>query len=384
MTPQLRFPEFTDEWLAKKLGKVVDFKNGKPFEDYVDESGEYSLITIDSVSIDGKLKNKFKKVTRSDNSLKKNDIVTVLSDIAHGELLGLTSLIPADNKFVLNQRMGRLRPREGASPSFLSHYINTRQLYYRKRGQGTSQRHIYERDINQMPINLPSICEQEKIADFLTAVDERIAASERKCELLTRYKHGVMQQLFSQKIRFKKLDGTNYPDWQERKMEEVFDVVRGNVLATTQISRSKNENKKYPVYSSQTKHEGLLGYYHEYLYENAITWTTDGANAGAVMYRPGKFYCTNVCGVLISRDGYANKATAEMLNRVTKKYVSYVGNPKLMNNVMASIKIRLPTPEEQQKIADFLTTLDDRITAEHAKLTTAKQFKKVLLQRMFV
>jgi type I restriction enzyme S subunit len=82
-----------------------------------------------------------------------------------------------------------------------------------------------------------------------------------------------------------------------------------------------------------------MGYYKDYLYSDAITWTTDGANAGTVRMRSGKFYCTNVCGVLLSDDGYANKAVTEALNNIAWKYVSHVGNPKLMNNVMSEIVI---------------------------------------------
>jgi type I restriction enzyme S subunit len=68
----------------------------------------------------------------------------------------------------------------------------------------------------------------------------------------------------------------------------------------TLVQEQKTVEAPYPVYSSQTKNNGLAGYYSDFLYENAITWTTDGANAGDVNYRSGKFYCTNVCGVLLS------------------------------------------------------------------------------------
>jgi restriction endonuclease S subunit len=74
----------------------------------------------------------------------------------------------------------------------------------------------------------------------------------------------------------------------------MFKVTRGYVLAATLTEEKKSEEMKYPVYSSQTKDNGLMGYYKDYLYEDAITWTTDGANAGTVNFRAGKFYCTNV------------------------------------------------------------------------------------------
>jgi len=73
------------------------------------------------------------------------------------------------------------------------------------------------------------------------------------------------------------------------------------------MSKVKTEDYKYPVYSSQTKNNGLTGFYSEYLFENCITWTTDGANAGDTNLRIGKFYCTNVCGILKSDKGYVNR-----------------------------------------------------------------------------
>ena len=124
-----------------------------------------------------------------------------------------------------------------------------------------------------------------------------------------------------------------------------------------------SKENPYPVYSSQTKDNGLMGYYSNYLYENAITWTTDGANAGTVNYRPEKFYCTNVCGVLLSDKVEANKMISEVINSVSKRYVSYVGNPKLMNNIMADIDVNIPIEEkERENISKIFEKIDNLIT----------------------
>ena len=160
------------------------------------------------------------------------------------------------------------------------------------------------------------------------------------------------------RIRF-----ANFTDaWEQRKVREAYKVTRGNVLAATKLSANKSFENPYPVYSSQTKDNGLMGYYNQYLYHDAITWTTDGANAGTVRFRKGKFYCTNVCGVLLSDTGLANKMTAEALNRIAWKYVSKVGNPKLMNNVMADIEFVMPSINEQNKISALFENLDNLIT----------------------
>jgi len=141
----------------------------------------------------------------------------------------------------------------------------------------------------------------------------------------------------------------------------------------------------YPVYSSQTKNNGLMGYYTDYLFDTAITWTTDGANAGTVNYRDGKFYSTNVNGVLLSEKGFTNKAIAEVLNKEAWKWVSHVGNPKLMNNVMGEITLTIPASiEEQNEISAFFEQIDETINLHQCKLDLLKEQKKGLLQKMFI
>ena len=161
------------------------------------------------------------------------------------------------------------------------------------------------------------------------------------------------------RIRFKGFE----EDWEQRKTSELFKITRGYVLAANITAADKSGDNPYPVYSSQTKDNGLMGYYKDYLYENAITWTTDGANAGTVNYRGEKFYCTNVCGVLLGDKVTPNQMLAEAINNVAKGHVSYVGNPKLMNNVMAEICIWLPSEDTERKaISTFVYSLDRLIT----------------------
>ena len=174
------------------------------------------------------------------------------------------------------------------------------------------------------------------------------------------------------KLRFQ---GFTIP-WTEIEIGKAFQVTRGYVLPATVVRQDASEEYIYPVYSSQTKDNGLMGYYNDYLYENAITWTTDGANAGTVHYRPGKFYCTNVCGVLLSDEGNANRCVAEILGSISKKYVSYVGNPKLMNNVMSEIKIYVPTIAEQKKIDEFISVIDHRIEKQRELIEHLKKYKR--------
>ena len=162
-------------WKTVKLEAVAEFFNGKPLEGRVTPDGNSSLITLDSVDIKGQLKNNHKKLNADGDFLKAGDIVSVLSDIAHGYLLGLSAVIPADDRYVLNQRMGLLRTSSEIDPNYLRLFINFNQSYFRERGQGTSQRHIYKRDFYDFDFSYPPLSEQKAIAKALSEIDELIA-----------------------------------------------------------------------------------------------------------------------------------------------------------------------------------------------------------------
>ena len=118
---------------------------------------------------------------------------------------------------------------------------------------------------------------------------------------------------------------------------------------------------EYPVYSSQTVNEGVFGRINTYDYNGEyLTWTTDGANAGSIFYRNGKFSLTNVCGLLKTKVEDVNtKFLSYILATVSKKYVSAgMGNPKLMSNVMANVKVQIPLLAEQNRIVSILEKFD--------------------------
>lgn len=277
----------------------------------------------------------------------------------------------------------------GLDSAYLEQFRQTKawEEFVTEGGDGSVRVRIYYKDIAGIRLVLPSLHEQQKIADCLSSLDDLITAETQKLDALKTHKKGLMQQLFPRegetvpRLRFPEFREAG--EWEEKTVGEVFRVTRGEVLAMPRVKDAPSVEFPYPVYSSQTKNNGLAGYYSEYLYEDAITWTTDGANAGEVNFRPGKFYCTNVCGVLLNSQGWANTFVAALLNSVTRKYVSYVGNPKLMNGVMSEIVIPFPPLPEQQHIADFLSSLDDLITAQSQKIDALKTHKKGLMQQLF-
>ena len=221
----------------------------------------------------------------------------------------------------------------------------------------------------------PSKAEQTAIARYLDKLSDLITLHQRQ-----HFLHSTPDISLSVRL----IHPFYTSSWEQRKVSELFRVTRGYVLAATQTETEKTDEKPYPVYSSQTKDKGLMGYYKDYLYEDAITWTTDGANAGTVNYRAGKFYCTNVCGVLLSNEVKANQMIAEALINVAKGYVSYVGNPKLMNNVMADIVIQIPThAEEREQLSSFFANLDNLITLHQRKCANLCSPSQVVFSLLF-
>ncbi len=168
------------------MGDICDYKNGGAFEKHVVEDGKYNLITLNSIDISGKMKVKHKTVNYADWYLNKNDLIMVLSDVAHGNFLGLVDIIPNNNKYVLNQRMGllRIKERNNTNICFLRKYINQNQKYFKLHGQGSSQQNLSKGDILKFKINLPQKPEQEKIASFLTSLDDIINSTEQKITAL--------------------------------------------------------------------------------------------------------------------------------------------------------------------------------------------------------
>ncbi|MBF8970639.1 restriction endonuclease subunit S [Streptococcus sp. NLN76] len=291
---------------------------------------------------------------------------------------------------VLNQRVGRVKINDinKVEHDFLFNILKSAQFEesMKNASQGAAQANISNKDILSFVIKYPNLSEQQSIGSFFSTLDHLITLQQRELDYLKATKKTMLSKLFPKKsetipgVRF---DGfTNV--WEQRKVRELFTITRGQVLAADKIVDTPSQIMKYPVYSSQTKNNGLMGYYSNYLFESAITWTTDGANAGTVNYREGKFFSTNVNGVLLSEEGLANYALAEIINKEAWKWVSHVGNPKLMNNVMADIEINVSLNfDELSLISKMISTLDHLITLQQRKVDLLKSQKQTLLKSMF-
>ncbi|GAA7357939.1 restriction endonuclease subunit S [Helicobacter pylori] len=201
LSQRKRLKGFNQDWQKVRLGDICEFGNGGAYETLIVENGNFKLISLNSVDIDGNLKNTMKRVNFYDNSLKQGDIVMVLSDVAHGDFLGLCAVIPS-NDYVLNQRMGRLRIRNDCiNILFLRLYINANQKYFKMQGQGSSQLNLSKKAIEDFEIPLPPLNEQSAIADILSTLDKEIESLKNKKRQFENIKKALNHDLMSAKIR---------------------------------------------------------------------------------------------------------------------------------------------------------------------------------------
>ena len=397
--PKLRFSEFRDapDWEEVSLGTLLvrapDYGVNAAAVPFSETLPTYIRIT--DINSDGQFapcpRVSVDSGADEEQYLRDGDIVLARTGASVGKSYRYRE---EDGRLVYAGFLIRVRPNpQRLLSQFLAAYLSAWSYWdwVRLTSARSGQPGINGTEYASMPLPLPpngrALAEQKKIADCLGSLDDLIAAEGRKLEALRQHKQGLMQQLFPQsgetvpRLRFPEFREAG--EWEERLVGDVFKVTRGEVLAMPLVRDSRSNETPFPVYSSQTKNRGLAGYYSEYLYEDAITWTTDGANAGDVNYRTGKFYCTNVCGVLINNDGQANLCTAELINSVSRQHVSFVGNPKLMNGVMSKIAVPFPKPAEQQRIATCLSSLEDVLAAQARKIDALKQQKQGLLQQLF-
>ena len=381
--PRLRFKGFTEEWKNKTLGDLGRVEMCRRiFKEQTQPSGEIPFFKIGTFGqepdafISSEL---FEEYRQKYPYPKQGDIL-----ISAAGTIGRTVKFTGENAYFQDSNIVWLRFDES---QITSTFLNITYQNIKWDLEGSTIKRLYNSDLLSAEITVPSLPEQTHLGLFFSRLDSQIAESRAVLEKSRQLKKAMLAKMFPAngekipKIRFKGFEG----EWETYQICDLFRITRGNVLATTNLVDNKNEDYCYPVYSSQTKNKGLMGYWKHYLFENAITWTTDGANAGDVNFRSGKFYCTNVCGVLINEEGFANQCIAEILNLVTHSYVSYVGNPKLMNNVMAEIPILIPpTIKEQTAIGNFFRQLDETIELQSAEVEKLNQLKKGLLSAMLV
>ena len=373
--PNLRFPEFQGEWKKTKFGDIAtgfDYGMNAAAKNY-DGVNKYIRITDideasstytdkDIVSPDGIL---------TDNYLLNNrDILLARTGASTGKSYLYKK---SDGKLYYAGFLIRANVTTH-DPYFVFSQLHTHR-YWRWvsiMSARSGQPGINSQEYSSFPIYTTSIDEESKIAKLLSLLDERIATQNKIIEDLKMLKYAISKKLLCN------------DKWTTYKIQDIAEIGRGRVISSIEIDRQKHP--LYPVYSSQTSNDGIMGYLDNYMFDGEyITWTTDGANAGTVFYRKGKFNCTNVCGTLKIQPKFDCYFVSLVLQQATQKYVSSnLANPKLMNNTMASIKIRMPNIETQKQLSKVFQALDGCLFIHQRTCEMYLKEKQYLLRQMFI
>ena len=196
--PKRRFKEFESdgEWEQEKLGEITTYRNGTGHEEKQSRFGKYELVNLNSISIDGGLKPSGRFIEEASETLMKNDLVMVLSDVAHGDLLGRVAVIPENDKFVLNQRVALLRHNGIVDIKYLFSFINAHQKYFKLQGAGSSQLNLSRDSVENFEVALPSVEEQKTIGNFFEKLDKYISLQQQKLDKLKDLKKAYLNELF--------------------------------------------------------------------------------------------------------------------------------------------------------------------------------------------
>ena len=378
--PNLRFPEFQGEWEEHLLGNISDVTKlaGFEFTKYVTYEDNGNIIAIRGLNCkNGSLDLRdVKYIDNSDFSkLSRSKLYT--GDILYTYVgtVGEVAVVDKNDKYYLAPNVSRIRLSKDYNSDFIKQMLGSKKFYNQivfPLIATSSQPALSMENLRKFKLKVPSIREQTKIASLLNAIDERIATQNKIIEDLKKLKSAISKKLLCN------------DKWTTYKIQDIAEIGRGRVISSVEIE--KQRHPLYPVYSSQTSNDGIMGYLDNYMFDGEyITWTTDGANAGTVFYRNGKFNCTNVCGTLKIHLQFDCHFVSLVLQQATQKYVSSnLANPKLMNNTMASIKIRMPDMETQKRLSKVFQTLDSRLLVHQCTYEMYLREKQYLLNQMFI
>lgn len=407
-SPQLRFSDFNDQWSVLKLGNIAKINDGTHQTPKYVENG-IKFVSVENIH---NLKNTSKFITSEayEKGFKvKPRIGDILMTRITAGVIGATAIVTDNEPLAYYVSLALIREVSGNHIPYLAQRIESthfkRELHKRIIHVAFPKK-INLGDIGECLISIPSLPEQQKIASFLSKVDEKIALLVKKQDKLTEYKKGVMQQLFNGKwqeqdgqltfipptLRFKADDGSEFPDWTKSTLGDIGKVKMCKRIMANQTS----ENGDIPFFKIGTfgrepdafiSQELYDEYRHKFSFPNVgdILMSASGTLGRTVVYdgSPAYFQDSNI--VWIENDG--SFTTNEFLFYVYQivKYQSEGGTiQRLYNNIIMSAVFDNPSLKEQKKIVKFLSAIDQKIDLANSELEKAKEWKRGLLQQMFV
>ena len=386
--PALRFPEFDGEWSEKKIGEAFQVTAGG---DIAKENVSQKKTNVFKYPIYANAKENKGFYAYSDIYKIEPSVITVAG---RGVNIGVAHA--REHRFYPIVRLLVLKPRKDQNINFFEHRINRINLFV----ESTGVPQLTAPQISGYKIRYPEPPEQQKIADFLTAVDQRIALLEKKKANLEQYKKSVMQKIFSQEIRFKDEKGESFPDWEEKKIKDLFDGIKGKGLSKDKLV----ENGKYKcilygelyttykeliseIKSFTNDKEGVLSKTGDLLVP--CSTTTSGIDlANVTALNENNVLLGGDMTIMRAKQAADNVYFAYYLSNFKKYEIAKFGQGITIVHLYFShfkeLSIQVPSLAEQQKIAAFLSFIDKQLERVEKQIEKCKGFKKGLLQKMFV
>ncbi|HEB2280997.1 TPA: restriction endonuclease subunit S [Staphylococcus aureus] len=401
--PELRFPGFESEWEEKKLGEVATFAKGKlGAKKDVSQNGVPVILYGELYTKYGAIVSKiFSKTDIPENKLKmakKNDVLIPSSgetaiDIATASCIYLNKgvAVGGDINILTPQKQ------DGRFISLSINGINKNELS--KYAQGKTVVHLYNNDIKNLKIAFPSEFEEQvRIGNFFSKLDRQIELEEQKLELLQQQKKGYMQKIFSQELRFKDENGEDYPEWEEKKLGEVAEIIGGGTPSTKNklywngeinwFSPIEIGNTIY-VYSSQKKitEEGLRKSSAKILPVGTILFTSR-AGIGKTAILAKESTTNQGFQSIVPRKGVLDSYYVYTISFILKILAEKFGAGSTFSEVskkqMEQLHLNIPIIKEQKNIGKFFSKFDNLIEIQEQKLEFLKRRKQSLLQKMFI
>lgn len=369
IAPKLRFKGFGDSWSQKKLNTLAEIN---PSNKNLPE--KFIYIDLESV-VKGQLlkENEILKdgsPSRAQRYLQQNDILFQMVRPYQMNNLFFDKI----GYYVASTGYAQIRTKENSKYIYQYLHLQTFVDKVIEKCTGTSYPSINSKDLGNIQIGIPSLPEQQKIASFLSAVDEKIQLLNRKKQLLEQYKKGVMQQLFSGKLRFKDENGKAYPKWEEKKLGDVLDIGSGR-------DYKHLSDGDIPVFGTG----GLMTKVNEFLYDGETVCIGRKGTIDKPMYYNGKIWTVDTLFYTHKFKNSIPKFVYFLFQQVNwKLYNEASGVPSLSKATIEKLKFHFPSIEEQKKIADFLAAIDVKIESLSNQINQTQTFKKGLLQQMFV
>ena len=280
-----------------------------------------------------------------------------------------------------------LKARMPISNGFFAALFKTHRLIneFRKNSQGMTSDtwNLKYPQIETIKTCIPALAEQEKIADFLTALDQRIEKQRTLVEHLKKYKRGVLKAILEQRLRFKRPNGENYPQWESYNISEITDCLDRRRVPITSNERIRGA---YPYYGAN----GIQDYVADYIFDGEfVLLAEDGghfndfATEPIAQYVSGKIWVNNHAHILQAKCN-THFLFYALVHKDIRNYINNPSRGKLNQEDMQGIVIDVPCKEEQERIVDFMLKIDQNIEAKLNTLNQLVDFKKGLLQQLFI